>query len=209
MQENCILINFFSCCQVEREPGDTDVVPFTYQVGEYELKFGREEFCLVTGLRFGVDFSSEFKNGEIPFKRRVFDSSYDGHAINCRMLYNKLKSKEFDELSDTDVVRLALLGVVDLVLLGHEPRYVVPDWRFRLVDNINAWNIYPWGSFAWSTLYGQLADAITKRWEALFVNERPPPGPDGKVTNPKYTLLGFTWAFKVCHLLICTRYVYV
>ncbi|GKC20604.1 phospholipase-like protein, partial [Tanacetum coccineum] len=190
-QENCIPVHYFSCLQVESLVGGTEIVPFTYRLGDFEIQFRREEFCLVMGLRFGVDFSSKFAGGPIPFRRRVFKSCRDGKPITAGMLLQKIKSEEFDTMNDHDVVGLCLLGVLELVLLGHEIRYTVPDWCFRLVDNIKAWNMYPWGSYVWPTLYEQLRDAIRKRWEAHFVTEREPDsGP------PKYSLMGFTWAFK-------------
>ncbi|GJQ89923.1 hypothetical protein Tco_0001062 [Tanacetum coccineum] len=94
-------------------------------------------------------------------------------------------------MNNDDVVGLCLLGISELVLLGHELRYTVPEWCFRLVDNINAWNIYPWGSYVWPTLYEQLRDANVKRWETHFATERQPDS-----GRPKYSLMGFTWAFK-------------
>ncbi|GKA36978.1 hypothetical protein Tco_0723543 [Tanacetum coccineum] len=120
-------------------------------VGGFEIQFGREEFCLVTRLRFGVDISSEFIVGPFPFRRRVFPSCMDGHEL----------------------------------------RYTVPEWCFRLVDNKNAWNIYPCSSYVWPTLYEQLRDANVKRWETHFTIERQPDS-----GRPKYSLMGFTWAFK-------------
>ncbi|GJV24881.1 hypothetical protein Tco_1377576 [Tanacetum coccineum] len=66
------------------------------------------------------------------------------------MLLQKIKSEEFYTMNDHDVVGLSLLGVLELVLLGHEVRYTVADWCFREPDS----------------------------------------GP------PKYSLMGFTWAFK-------------
>nr|GEX42683.1 zinc finger, CCHC-type [Tanacetum cinerariifolium] len=57
---------------VESLPKDTDVVPFTYNLNGNDIRFGKEEFCLVVALRFGVDFSSRYLAGRIPFRRRVF-----------------------------------------------------------------------------------------------------------------------------------------
>ncbi|GJT54751.1 hypothetical protein Tco_0989805 [Tanacetum coccineum] len=118
-------------------------------------------------------------------------SRREGKPITARMLLQKIKSEEFDIMNDHDAVGLCLLGVLELVLLGYEVRYTVSNWCFMLVDNINAWNMYLWGSYVWPTLYEQLRDAIRKRWEAHFVTEREPDsGP------PKYLLMGFTWTFK-------------
>ncbi|GKF80271.1 hypothetical protein Tco_0238873, partial [Tanacetum coccineum] len=109
-----------SCLQVESEDGDTEIVPFTYQVSGFDIQFGREKFCLVTGLRFGVDFSSKIIVGPIPFRRRVFESSSDGKHVTVGMLLDKINNEEFDSMNNDYVVGLCLLGTLDLVLLGHE-----------------------------------------------------------------------------------------
>nr|GEX87509.1 hypothetical protein [Tanacetum cinerariifolium] len=148
------------CRQVESVDGYTDVVPFTYQVGGSQIQFGREEFCLITGLRFGVEFSSHYLVGPISFRRWVFESNKDGNHITSRMLLAKIKSKEFDTLENEDVV-----GVLS--------------------------DMYPWGSYAWPTLYRQLRNANVKWWEAFYAT---PVEPDSAL--PKFLLMGFTWAFK-------------
>ncbi|PWA85223.1 phospholipase-like protein [Artemisia annua] len=196
MQETCILLHYFSLCQEELAQGDTDVVPLTYHVRGHELKFGREEFCLVTGLRFGIEFKDFLKGRPTPFRRCVFSSEYDGCNINVGMVYNKLYSEDFDKLSDNDAVRLSLVGLLVLVLLGREYNYKVDNWIWSLVDNLDAWNMYPWGSVVWRTLYAQLAGACDKRLEAFYGKPRPPPDDKGKVKNPKYTLQGFQWALR-------------
>ena len=209
MQETCILIHYISLCQEELGQGDTEVVPLTFDVRGYELKFGREEFCLVTGLRFGVEFKDFLKGRPTPFRRRVFSSEYDGCNITVGMVQQKLYSKDFDRLSDNDAVRLSLVGLLMLVLLGRESNYKVDNWIWSLVDNLDAWNMYPWGNVVWRTLYSQLAGACDKRLEAFYATERPPADETGKSTNPKYTLQGFQWAFKVrllifgCCLCLC------
>nr|GEW85782.1 phospholipase-like protein [Tanacetum cinerariifolium] len=72
-----------TCCQVECLDGEMEIVPLSYHLGhDMEIKFGREEFCLVTGLRFRVDYSDGYiKEGHIPFRRHVFDSAKDGKPI--------------------------------------------------------------------------------------------------------------------------------
>lgn len=92
MQETCILLHYISLCQEELGEGDTEVVPLTNHVRGYELKFGREEFCLVTGLRFGVEFKDFLEGRPTPSKRRVFSSVYDDCNITAGMLYYKLYS---------------------------------------------------------------------------------------------------------------------
>ncbi|PWA61334.1 phospholipase-like protein [Artemisia annua] len=184
MQETCILLHYISLCQEELAQGDTDVVPLTYHVRSHELKFGREEFCLVTGLRFGIEFKDFLKGLPTPFRRRVFSSEYDGCNINVGMVYYKLYSEDFDKLSDNDDVRLSLVGLLVLVLLGREFNYKVNNWIWSLVDNLDAWNVYPWGNVVWRTLYTQLAGACDKRLEAFYGKPWPPPDDKGKVKKP-------------------------
>ncbi|GJY29526.1 hypothetical protein Tco_0405293 [Tanacetum coccineum] len=45
----------------------------------FQIQFGREEFCLVTGLKFGVEYSADYDDEDkpIPFRRRVFSSCLD------------------------------------------------------------------------------------------------------------------------------------
>ncbi|GKC98662.1 phospholipase-like protein, partial [Tanacetum coccineum] len=171
-QENGLLIHFMSCCEVESVDSDTNIVPLPYQVGDYEIQFGREEFCLVTGLRFGVEFSSRYAIGKIPFRRRVFESSMDGKPITTLMVLENINSETFNTIHDLDVVRLCLLAMLQLVLLGLEPKYVVPDWCLRLVVDIDERNKYPWGSYIWPSLWKQLRNTNVRRWKAFYGTPR-------------------------------------
>ncbi|GJT70677.1 hypothetical protein Tco_1029963 [Tanacetum coccineum] len=95
--------------------GETDIVPLSYHiVDDLFIQFGREEFCLVTGLRFGVEYSADYNNDDdpIPFRRRVFSSAKD--------------------------------GIFQFVLLGLEDRRSVPDWILRLANDRDGWDKYPW-----------------------------------------------------------------
>nr|GFC16511.1 phospholipase-like protein [Tanacetum cinerariifolium] len=70
-------------------------------------------------------------------------------------------------------------------------RHNIPDWWLRLIDDKKTWEIYPWGSLFWAQLYGQLENANEVRAENLYAAQnRPIP------RAAKYTLSGFTWAFK-------------
>ncbi|GJT01713.1 hypothetical protein Tco_0822882 [Tanacetum coccineum] len=93
-----------SCWQVESLPEDTDVVPFTYNLNGHDIQFGKEEFCLITGLRFGVESSEHYLDGLNPFRRRLFDSHIDGSHITGQMLLDKINGEEFYSLQNDDAV---------------------------------------------------------------------------------------------------------
>ncbi|GJY77742.1 phospholipase-like protein [Tanacetum coccineum] len=159
-----------------------------------QIQFGREEFCLVTGLRFGVEYWADYDNDEdpIPFRRRVFPSSLDGEHITGKIVKTLIDSKLFDRLHDDDAVSICCVGILQLVFLGVEGRRSVPDWILRLANDRVGWDKYPWDSYVWPTLYSQLKDANVKRWPSLYASQ-----PIDEVDKKTYSTFGFTWAFNV------------
>ena len=138
-----------------------------------------------------------------------FKRTPSGLSVTVGMVHERLYSEDFDKPSDNDAVRFSLVGLLVLMLLGLEFNYKVENWIWSLVDNLDAWNMYSWGNVVWRTLYAQLAGAAGNRLEAFYAKPRPPPDAKGKVKNPKYTLMGFQWAFKVRLLIFFVLYVYL
>ncbi|GJS97831.1 retrovirus-related pol polyprotein from transposon TNT 1-94 [Tanacetum coccineum] len=170
--------------QLECRVGDIDVVLLTYRICGVDLRFGMEELCLVTGLRFRPKFDLSFEVGD--FRRRVFPPKSDGSSITIRHLYKKIKSVDCLSLDHRDAVKLCLLGILMCVFLGRDFEYVVPKFLFKLANNLEAWNLFLWGSFIWKdVLYEYLRDAWLKRRKAVSLKK------------PQYSLQGFVWAFKV------------
>ncbi|GKD84091.1 phospholipase-like protein [Tanacetum coccineum] len=132
--------------QMELVGNENENVPLYYHiVNNLQIQFGREEFCLVTGLRFGVEYWADYDNDEdpIPFRRRVFSSSLDGEHITGKIVETLIDSKLFDRLHDDDAVSLCCVGILQLVLLGVEGRHSVPDWILRLANDRVRWDKYP------------------------------------------------------------------
>nr|GEY66771.1 phospholipase-like protein [Tanacetum cinerariifolium] len=155
--------------QIDDKNNDDENVPLYYQINTDScIPFGGEEFCLVTGLRFGVHNWAEYDTKErIPFRRRVFSSYLDGQPITGIDIANMIVDQSFAQLYDGDAVSLCCLGILQLVILGVESRCVVLDWMLRLANDKVAWNKYPWGSY--------------------------PTNEDDVIT---YSIFGYTWAFK-------------
>nr|GEW63236.1 zinc finger, CCHC-type [Tanacetum cinerariifolium] len=121
----------------------------------------------------------------------VFSSDVDGNHITGGMLLDKIDSIEFDTMNHEDIVGVYLLAILQLVLLGHQLRHNVPDCCLRLVVDRKAWDMYHWGSYVWPKLYQHLRDANVTGWDSFYAAQRVPGSP-----LPKYSLSGFTWAFK-------------
>ncbi|GJZ81356.1 phospholipase-like protein [Tanacetum coccineum] len=173
--------------QIDDENDDDENVPLYYHINkDFSIPFGREEFCLVTGLRFGVQNWAEYDTKErIPFRRRVFPSYLDGQPITSIDIANMIVDQSFAQLYDDDAVSLYCLGILQLVILGVESR------RDVLANDRVAWNKYPWGSYVWPTLYSQLRNANVKRWSPLYVAQ-----PTNEDDVKTYSIFGYTWAFK-------------
>ncbi|GJT20612.1 phospholipase-like protein [Tanacetum coccineum] len=159
----------------------------------FQIQFGREEFCLVTGLKFGVEYSDDYDDNDkpIPFRRRVFPSCLDGKRITGKDVEDFIESKSFKKLDNDDAVSLCCIGILQLVLLGLEDRRAVPNWILRLANDRDVWDDYPWNSYVWPTLYYQQRDANVKRWLPLYATE-----PTNEDDKKSYSIFRFTWAFK-------------
>ncbi|GKA70285.1 transposase, MuDR, MULE transposase domain protein [Tanacetum coccineum] len=149
------------------DENDDENVPLSYHINkDFSIPFGREEFCLVTGLRFGVQNWAKYDTKErIPFRRRVFPSYLDGKPITGIDIANTILDQSFAQLYDDDMLRLA--------------------------NDRVAWDKYLWGSYVWPTLYSQLTTANVKRWSPLYVDE-----PTDEDDAKNYSIFGYTWAFK-------------
>nr|GEX19416.1 hypothetical protein [Tanacetum cinerariifolium] len=103
-----------SCRQIESLPEDTDVVLFTYHLNGHYIELGQEEFCLITRLRVGLEYSDHYVEGTNPFKRLLFGSDIDGGHITGQMLLDKINSEEFSKMQDEDAVADCQLAVLHL-----------------------------------------------------------------------------------------------
>nr|GEW38806.1 phospholipase-like protein [Tanacetum cinerariifolium] len=126
--------------------GETENVPYYYTYDNFHIQFGREEFFLVTGLKFVVEYSADYDDEDqpIPFRRRVFPSCLDGKHITEKNVKGLIKCKSFKKLDDDDVVSLYCIGILQLVLLGLEDRRAVPNWILRLENDRDGWDDFPW-----------------------------------------------------------------
>ncbi|GJY56158.1 phospholipase-like protein [Tanacetum coccineum] len=180
--------------QVEVEGDGDENVPLYYDIiDNFRIQFGREEFCLITGLRFGDLDLADYNDREmpIPFRRRVFPSCYDGEHITGSTILEIIEDDVFDRIHDQDAVSLCCLGILQLVFLGVEAKRRIPDWMLRLANDRVGWDNFPWGSFVWPTLYSQLKNANVKRWPKLYASQD-----TTEIDKKAYSIFGYTWAFK-------------
>ncbi|PWA95504.1 uridine kinase-like protein [Artemisia annua] len=168
---------------IPEQPKNDEIL---FRVGGHELRFGREEFCLITGFRFGTINHSSEGTCHIPFRDRVF-SHIPGNIKGSDVA--SVFKDSFDQISDLDAVRICLLLLLEIGFMGRQPRFVIDEELLRLVEDLDSWNTFPWGSYIWNWTYPQLAGALQTR-RGLHLSNL-----ETKVA--KYTLVGFIWAFKI------------
>ncbi|GJY18863.1 hypothetical protein Tco_0390354 [Tanacetum coccineum] len=131
-------------------------MPLIYYMEDLTLYFGRPDFSLITGFRFGTD------------------------------------EKTFGKLSDEDAVYLCLLLAIEVIFMGRLLTFKVDDTLFRLVDNLEGWNSFPWGEHLWTHLYDEIKNLKERHIDEHYYGLK-------KDRNyiPTYTLSGFIFAFQI------------
>ncbi|GJY48486.1 phospholipase-like protein [Tanacetum coccineum] len=101
--------------------------------------------------------------------------------------------KLWSQLSDNDVVRVCLLIVAELVFIGRQCSYYIPNHILTLVEDIDDWNAYPWGEYLWRRLYEKIVNVVPVRYNRYY-KKKIETDPNKKAT---YNLEGFVWALKI------------
>ncbi|GJS08274.1 hypothetical protein Tco_0365070 [Tanacetum coccineum] len=94
-------------------------------------------------------------------------------------------------LHDIDAVRVCLLIIAELVFMGKEDRNCIPRHIVTLVEDLDAWNDYPWGAYMWQKFYERTVNIVADHRQHHLDEKKKNPN-----YNATYNLYGFAWAFK-------------
>ena len=164
--------------------------PMYFEIENHTLEFGRREFCLMTGLRFGKICLKHLEETVSGFSERIF-SGID--RIKGYDLVSVLESASFHKMSNEDAVRLCMLLALVYVLMGQELRHVIENEILCLVDDFYAWDAFPWGEYMWREFHDKVYNVVSKKRKTHlkeFVQL-------GDSFTAKYNLYGFVFALKV------------
>ncbi|GJW30382.1 phospholipase-like protein, partial [Tanacetum coccineum] len=186
-----LLIHTVLACMVEGKENE-----LSFLILGKQIHFRRQEFCLVTGLRFGCNMYMKkwVKNlTDNPFRNRIFphiEANVSVKLSDVIDIFDKMRKRTL-VLEDNDAVRICLLVLLQQGFLGHQLSHNVSDDMLKLVEHLsNCWNIFPWGSYIWQYTYSQLRDALPRR-KLLHDAKRE------KGEKIQYTMTGFVWAFMI------------
>ena len=152
-----------------------------FEIGGELYRYGKQEFILISGLRFGPINKKSLEArpvGDDSLRTRLFphQNLVSGQDINAVLTR--------ENLAADDVLKLGYIAVVNMILLGHDERKNVPDMLWNMIEDLEAFQAFPWGTYIYSqSLYFlRLATKVDKR--------------SGKI-GKKVNIYGFVWAFQV------------
>ncbi|KAK2646236.1 hypothetical protein Ddye_021431 [Dipteronia dyeriana] len=150
------------------------------------VRFGKDEFLLVTGLRFGLIPQSVNSLPKV-VPDSVYHRYFRGSPTPLKDILGRLSGEEFDE--SEDVMKLGYMYLLFHILLGREYRWFVPDWLWGLVEDITEFEAFPWGTYIY---------IVTLYWLGKVLPDRR----NGRKKNRNYStqqdlgynVYGFPWA---------------
>nr|GEY15010.1 phospholipase-like protein [Tanacetum cinerariifolium] len=137
--------------------------------GDDLIVFHRE----VTGFKFDMLSFCEYRNDDIPFRNRVFLEKIGNDVKIIDVLALIEDEDKFSKVSDEDAFQLCLLLSLDVIFMGRELVSVVDDVLLSMVDNLDAWNTFPWESSCesdrwWTKVPKLIPRAVTWTRKAEF-----------------------------------------
>ncbi|KAI5323924.1 hypothetical protein L3X38_032997 [Prunus dulcis] len=143
--------------------GVKDLDGLNFLIGCDVAQFTRQDFCLITGLRFGeVPEVSSGESDEIRLQKRYFIDE----GITC----NALEEPFLRCTEEDDIYKLTLVYFAELVVLGRDKHLNINLNYLTLVEDLYAFNRYPWGSVSFDKIQDSLFSAPTK-YVKSFENE--------------------------------------
>ncbi|KAF5772224.1 hypothetical protein HanXRQr2_Chr13g0574321 [Helianthus annuus] len=147
-----------------------------YMFGNDSVLFTPLQFCVVTGLRFGEYPTVIFNESANSFKSRIFP----GKRVVKQRHLNEIFTSDWSNYSEDDCLRICLLMIVGLGFKGTKSHETIDMKLMNLVDDLEAWNQFPWGSYHWESTYSHVYD-MTRRHVP---------------SNAGFNLPGCVWPFK-------------
>ncbi|CAA0827336.1 Unknown protein [Striga hermonthica] len=123
-----------------------------FRIRDNNYKFGKVEFCQISGLKFG---GSEFipeDNESLPAIDGIYRRHYDEKSVIGGDLLRDFTNGHFQNNPD-DALKAAMILIVHFFLFAPGPRSAVPLWLWTLVENSDMFGKFPWGTFSFQRLY--------------------------------------------------------
>jgi hypothetical protein len=162
-----------------------------FLLGHHSVRFSKVEFSLITGLKFGdIPNTSTYDMVENGLHQRYFDGRDE---IENVQLKRTLRNGGFT--NQYDAVKMCLLYMLNWILMGEDERDKVPLWHFRLVEDLDAFDAFPWGAYLYSRSINHFKQALVGR-SKRFVQRRQTKG-EAVHRQESYNIYGLSTALLV------------
>lgn len=162
-----------------------------FLLGKHSVRFSKVEFCLITGLKFGqLPDTSTYDAVQNGIHQRYFEGRDEVEFGELRAV---VRTGVFAE--QYDAVKLCLLYMLNWILMGLDEREKVPLWQFRLIENLDAFDAFPWGAHVYRRSISGFKHALDGRRERFEKRQREKGVEVHKVET--YNIYGCTYALLV------------
>ena len=158
-----------------------------FALGKTKVRFGKREFCLCTGLKFG-------RLSDIPSREyEVVPGGIHARYFQGRkkVVIAELKAPFMAEGFErpNDALKLALVLFANRVLFGQDDRSQVAYWTFSLVEDVQSFNNFAWGHYVFKMTLHYIRQGF-----------KVPADPLGQTR--RYNLYGFIWGLQVIFIIV-------
>ncbi|CAL8990358.1 unnamed protein product, partial [Prunus brigantina] len=188
--------------------GVKDIHGLSYAIGSNVVQFSAKVFCLISGLKFGVE-------PHITAEDEGVNRLLDAHITNKNHITLQDIEKAFlsAKFGSEDVFKLGMLCFIEFVILGKAPNVRINEEYLHLVHNMEELNNFPWGSISFEQLQDSLLFSPGKRESDENDDEKEKRQRKGKeevkrkkkledkkrkrINRPAWTIKGLSFAFQV------------
>ncbi|XP_019237212.1 PREDICTED: uncharacterized protein LOC109217427 [Nicotiana attenuata] len=190
----CEVLGKLIHCILLSEIVNNDPDSMTFKVFDREIKFTRDAFHIITGLKCYSSLDIKGLHEKENRLSKVYFPEKD--RIELGDLFNFISSHPHGTTSsfvgsDNDAVKLATIYFVESVLMGKRKNRNVSEQIMKIVDDDALYSSFNWGSLSYDTLLKSLKSCL-KPNENEIEKEK-----DKDKDKDNYTILGFPFAFCV------------
>ncbi|XP_021801093.1 uncharacterized protein LOC110745325 isoform X2 [Prunus avium] len=165
----------------------------TFLVGNKLIQFTKQQFCLITGLRFGnLPLIQNPTNENCALKNKYFPENKTVSLWELEKAFKACTDKE-------DLLKLGFVYFAVFVLLG-TAKNVNMDMRYlNLVEDLDAFDKYPWGAVSYAKTHESLSRALYADYHRVKVPQETQKKVETTTSGTirEYHIKGFAFAFQI------------
>ena len=136
-----------------------------FGLGQKHAWFGREEFCLCSGPNMGT-LPEGFREKKEVHEESILTRYFVDESPTIELL--KATFNRFTELvTGDDTLKMGYLLMVSQFFWIDEAQTAIPGWLLSLVEDINAFESFSWGSYIFDVTLFWLKNAAGKHLKRL------------------------------------------